>query len=297
MYCVIISIFLILLVTIRCLQRPPTMREELTVLPTLFLHPVGGLCNRLRVIACGVEMAKRRNMHLRIIWDVVENLNANFEDIFEFPLRFISYDDIPRKHELKHYTSLSNAMNSKYLKHVQNRLLSVRHLDEIPLSSSSFLVTSQHYICNRKSASYVAVLRTILMSMKDRLKDRAIAVLRDHGREGNNVGIHYRSVDIVKGVRKVFERRTSLDELSEKITVLRKQRPHSVIFLCTDDEANLQTLKRKHSHVYSIPRQSFDRNDIKAIEDAASDLYLLLLCNKHILSPGSSFSNIVKDAS
>lgn len=45
--------------------------------------PIGGLCNRLRVIASGLQWAGSEG--LRVHWYVSEEMNANYTDVFETP--------------------------------------------------------------------------------------------------------------------------------------------------------------------------------------------------------------------
>lgn len=49
----------------------------------LYVEPCGGLCNRMRVIASGLNLAKQYNEKIKVIWRLDKGLNCRFEDIFE----------------------------------------------------------------------------------------------------------------------------------------------------------------------------------------------------------------------
>ena len=46
------------------------------------LEPFGGLANRMRVIASGLWLMKESNQELEVIWNLNEDLNCNFDTLF-----------------------------------------------------------------------------------------------------------------------------------------------------------------------------------------------------------------------
>lgn len=48
----------------------------------VIIQPSGGLCNRIRVINSGRELAKRRKEKLVVLWYLCPELNCTFEDLF-----------------------------------------------------------------------------------------------------------------------------------------------------------------------------------------------------------------------
>ena len=49
----------------------------------IIIQPLGGLCNRMRVIVGAAELAKHLHRQLVVIWTQDATLNARFSDLFE----------------------------------------------------------------------------------------------------------------------------------------------------------------------------------------------------------------------
>ncbi len=49
----------------------------------VYLRPIGGLCNRLRTIDSALELSKKSDSEITVLWVMNNFLNAKFEDLFE----------------------------------------------------------------------------------------------------------------------------------------------------------------------------------------------------------------------
>ena len=81
----------------------------------VIIQPSGGLCNRMRVINSSLELAKRKNAKLLVLWYVADELNAPFESLFqpvdEFKvINFTSLKDLRKLwYQLTARTRVNNA--------------------------------------------------------------------------------------------------------------------------------------------------------------------------------------------
>ena len=67
----------------------------------IIIQPSGGLCNRMRVINSGWQLAQERKERLLVLWNCNSELNCPFEDLFQ-PVKEFRITDIrsvasPRK--------------------------------------------------------------------------------------------------------------------------------------------------------------------------------------------------------
>jgi hypothetical protein len=49
----------------------------------IILEPLGGLANRMRVIASGLAVVRESNHKLEVIWNLNKELNCNFDLLFK----------------------------------------------------------------------------------------------------------------------------------------------------------------------------------------------------------------------
>lgn len=244
----------------------------------IYCQPLGGLCNRMRVITGAAELAKVLDRELIIIWTSDSTLNAKFSDLFE---------SIPYKVIETPLTSFSQRLRWNIL----TRIL-------------GYTVFEDHWIKNTARGKDVDTwinefsnkkiyLRTnldiilegdysIFRPRPSLLKDLNTLTI-DH----NVIGMHIRRTDNANAVKYsptvlFFEK--AREELANN--------PKTSFYLATDDPTEEQAfIKEFGNKVIIYKKHSLDRNNPVAIMDAVVDLYNLSCCRKIYGSYYSSFSD------
>ncbi len=244
----------------------------------IIVQPLGGMCNRMRVIVAAISLAQKMRKELMIIWTQDATLNAKFSDLFEpipykmveFPLdswRYKAlyhwYKDIKHSMILDDQWISANARGKEYEewrdKIEGGNLFLQANLD--------ILFDGDYSVLNPK------------MSVIEALNN----VKCDH----NTVGLHIRRTDNANAVR---YSPTSLffDKVEEEL----KANPQTKFYLATDDPNEEKSFIEKFGESILIyQKHSLDRNNPIAIKDALVDLYNLSHCKKIYGSYWSSFSD------
>lgn len=244
--------------------------------------PVGGLCNRLRVVASARLLAQKANSALNVHWLRTPDFNAAFDRLFEVrSLDFeVSEHGGPRllqKLVLQGAETLLRISGSTVLGEVDTapgrfdlqRALSAAGRGRLWLRSNSRLA-----MANDMYAPFVPV-----EALRERIAAHA-------GTPAQTVGVHIRRTDNARAAD-----RSPLHAFELSMQRQLDQAPDTRFFVATDDPQTLQALcSRFGDRVLSYPKRSLARNDPRALEDAVVDLFCLAQ-SRHVLgSYWSSFS-------
>ena len=99
------------------------------------LEPMGGLANRMRVIASGLNLVKNSNRDLNVIWNLNEDLNCEFDVLF-MPIKGVSIIEKEIKYVFAHH-SFNPILYKKIKAYFRNKLLGIDYfINEMDLLTS-----------------------------------------------------------------------------------------------------------------------------------------------------------------
>ena len=245
---------------------------------SIIVQPLGGLCNRMRVIVGAISLAQKTGGGLTIIWTQDATLNAVFSDLF-VPIT---------------YKVIECPLDSWRYKALYYWYKDVKHC---------MILDDQWISANARGRDYdvwkdkIAGRNLFLQTNLDILFDGDYSVLKpqmsvieslnnvkcDH----NTIGLHIRRTDNANAVR---YSPTSL--FFAKVEEELKANPQMKFYLATDDPNEEKAFIEKFGEGIMIyQKHSLDRNNPIAIKDALVDLYNLSHCRKIYGSYWSSFSD------
>lgn len=245
---------------------------------SIYCQPLGGLCNRMRVITGAVELAKILNRKLIIIWTSDCTLNAKFSDLFE-P---IPYEVIE--------TSLTS-ISQRLRWHTLTKLLGYKVFDDLWIKNHARNIPTEKWLPlmqNYRIFIY-SNLDIILNGDYSIFKPKKI-VLEEFNNVNVNknvIGIHIRRNDNVNAIR-FSPTQLFIDRIHEDLRI----NPNIQYYLATDDpDEENNFIQEFGDSIIIYKKHSLDRNNPLAIKDALIDLYNLSCCNKIYGSYYSSFSD------
>ena len=245
---------------------------------SIIVQPLGGLCNRMRVIVGAISLAQKTGGQLTIIWTQDTTLNARFSDLFE-P---IPYNVIECQ---------LSAWKYKALYHWYKDIRSYKMLDDQWVSEQAR--GKEYDIWRDKVEGKNLFLQTNLDILFDGdysvLKPQmsVIKALNNVKCDKNTIGLHIRRTDNANAVK---YSPTSL--FFAKVEEELKANPQMKFYLATDDPNEEKAFIEKFGKSILIyQKHSLDRNNPIAIKDALVDLYNLSHCRKIYGSYWSSFSD------
>lgn len=252
--------------------------DIITRMDKIIVQPLGGLCNRMRVIVGAVELAKQMHRQLVVIWTQDATLNAKFSDLFE---------PIP-------YKVIECSLDSWRYKVLYHWYKDIKHsmiLDDEWISNNAR--GKEYDVWRDKIECRNLFLQTNLDILLDgdysifRVQTSVIEELNNVECDENTIGLHIRRTDNVKAIECSP---TSL--FIEKVEEELRYNPTMKFYLATDDaEEEKAFISRFGERILIYHKHSLDRNNPIAIKDALVDLYNLSHCKKIYGSYWSSFSD------
>ena len=244
----------------------------------IIAQPLGGLCNRMRVIVSAVTLAKKMERPLEIIWTQDSSLNAKFSDLFE---------PIPYKIIECPLNSLRYKVQYHWFKDIRRGLV----LDDQWISKNA---RGKDYDAWRDYFNgkdlYMQTNLDILFDNDYSLlkpKKSVIEALNNVTCNKKTIGLHIRRTDNKKAV-KYSPTNLFFTKVEEEL----KEDAQTKFYLATDDPQEETAFMEKFGDSIIIYRKhSLDRNNPIAIKDALVDLYNLSCCRKIYGSYWSSFSD------
>ena len=244
----------------------------------VIIQPSGGLCNRMRVINSSLELAKRKNAKLIVLWYVADELNAPFESLFqpvdEFKvINFTSLKDLRKIwYQLTARTRINNADIEN---NTTNGTLNQDFFDSIKLPA--YLFTWEHF--------YPADEYFKLFKPTAELQRRIDEVTK-HFTE-DMVSVHIRRTDQINSIA-YSKTENFIDLMNREI----EANPSVKFFLATDDKEEEALLRKTFpERIVSNENRTLRRDSLDGMYDALLDLYCLSKCKKIIGSYYSSFTD------
>ena len=244
----------------------------------VIIQPSGGLCNRMRVINSSLELAKRKNTKLLVLWYCADELNAPFESLFEpveefQVINFTSLKDLRKLwYQLTARTKISNAdiENNK-----TDGVLHQDFFDSIKLPA--YIFTWEHF--------YPADEYFKLFKPTAELQRRIDEVTKHF--TADMVSVHIRRTDQVTSIA-YSKTENFIDLMNREISA----NPDVKFFLATDDKDEEVLLRKTFpGRIVSNENRTLRRDSLDGMYDALLDLYCLSSCKKIIGSYYSSFTD------
>jgi hypothetical protein len=265
------------------------------------IKPLGGLCNRMRVIDAAISLARVTNSDLHVIWVLNADLNCRFEDLWDIPPSIKKITEISiSTHFDRFVEKLSRKKIGGFIQTIYFKYF-LKSFDLVLTSDRMEAYELQNYVgCNFvEMVANKRVLMTTVHRFYDSVRpfqdfilirdlqeivDRQVVSFR------NVIGVHIRRTD-----NQQSEQYSSTAKFIELMQAEVRQDNSTKFFIATDspaEEAKLQEIFP--DRIVTYKKQSLDRNNSVAIQDAAIDLYCLSKCRKLIGSYYSSFTDTAR---
>lgn len=243
----------------------------------IILQPVGGLCNRMRAIASAMELAKRKQTKLLVLWQCNADLNAPFESLFK-PIK-----------DLK----VINYKKSKDIRRIFLRRISrTRICDKDIIENRVNGELTENFYKSLKLPVYIKTYVQFynvensfeMFSPSDVIDSKIKGITSDFTK--NMVGVHIRRTDQKKSIE-YSKTENFIDLMQKEITI----NPSTCFYLATDDMKEEEILQKEFpGRIFSNSNRMLQRDSQEGMNDAVIDLYCLSYCKKIIGSYWSSFS-------
>ncbi len=258
----------------------------------LYIEPIGGLANRMRVITSAIEFKKKYGGEVYCIWNENSELNAPFFRLFDSVEGFHFIPKIKR-FKLLRFSFRSNPV-LKHLVKVYNKLLGFDYF--IKAHQVAQLVDSNelYHILEKNNGSiyieswgidYTWDSKTLneIFQLKKDIMNKVENNLKKFSEFAEVVGLHIRRTDNVEAIKnspiELF-----INEIDTKI----KENNNVGFFLATDDKDIEFLLQKLYPRKLLVYRKSLSRNSLEGIQDALVDMYTL---SKTTMIYGSHFSS------
>lgn len=251
----------------------------------IYIYPIGGLCNRIRVINSGYYLAKKLNQDFTVIWDTSKNsgMTVPAEKIMIFPsdVKVIKCGDdgafanieyrLFRRFKYNNCDLIINDDSTLRL-HSEEEILATLSPNKNIYAKTCFnLINVDYHSACMPSAEVTAKF--------DRVKNQ-LNIGRD------TIGIHIRRTDQKDSINGsptfLFENR---------INEILKSNPNQVFYLATDDADEERCLLQKYpQNIKVFKEKNIDRYAVEGQMDAYVELLCLAECSQIWGSYLSSYS-------
>ena len=244
----------------------------------LFVVPIAGLCNRMRVVASAAELSRRYNKRLIILWIRNQKMNIRFSDLFEpIPHRVL---------EFSNEQSLSYKLCYHFIKLLRPVfMISDKDFDNKYQTNPEYFdrLEGRHGFLY----TYHNVTGTNDYSMF-RINKRLTPLLFPEASLHDVVGIHIRRTDNTLSID-ISPTSLFIEKMEEEIRI----NPAVRFYLATDSPEEESLLKEKYGdRILTYQKRSLDRGSKAGMEDAIVDLANLSHCKRIYGSFWSSYSYV-----
>jgi hypothetical protein len=263
----------------------------------LYIEPVSGLANRMRVIASVLEFKKQFECEIYCVWGEDRGLNAKFNELFE---NIDGLNIIPKSKNMKKLKSPFRTNSIfRLLAKVYNKFLGFDYY--IPAQEGQNLLrtkknTLYDIIKNNNGNMYIqsnmiddkwenAHLKSIFRPVRV-IMEKVESIHSMFSQYSEVVGLHIRRTDNLKSIAyspiELF-----INEIENKI----KSHDNIGFFLATDDtDIEYLLLKLYSDKIIIVEQKSNTRDSLEGIQDAVVDMFSLSKTSMIYGSYWSSFS-------
>ncbi len=261
------------------------------MLKEVSIIPKEGLCNRLRAMVSGINIAKRLGARCVIYWNKTRNCNCRFRDLFEEP----HFRDV----SVVENRSVLHAIGYKRNLHIPT-LLQKMHYDNaiynfnwnsgesdiftlIKPTDEKLLLVSCHQMYKLDGINRGGVLIPI-----KRLQERMNEVIDGFG--GHTVGIHLRGTD-----NAISRERSPFSAFIDRMDKELDSDLNTKFYLATDEAEYKELLAKRYGARVITSPLVLNRSSLEGMKDALVDLYCLSCTDYIVGSYYSSYSEIAAE--
>lgn len=255
------------------------------------VEPLGGLANRMRVIASCIWLTHQTNQKLEVIWNSNEELNCRFDSLFE-EISGVTFILKSKKHTYAHRSNQPFFLK-KLKAYLRNKLLHIDYcIKDIDLRDVEFrnrirsivkkhkniyITTCSEFGDNYECFKYFIPVKSILDVVNHKISEF----------NEKTIGIHIRRTDNFMAIKN-----SPIELFESKIDNLILADKNVNFFLSTDNLDVAAKLLIKYNSRIKLNKKILDRNSEKGIIDAVIDMYCLSKTKFILGSFYSSFSEI-----
>ena len=247
----------------------------------IILQPRGGLCNRMRAITAGMEMAKRKNTKCIVMWKQKAELNASFYDLFKpiKGLKVINYRSSKDIREILLQKLSNSQFNNSEIRESMDRGNGELDIEiEKQIKLPVYIWSCEQF--------YHADYFFRLFQPIDKIESKVNQLINMDTE--NLIGVHIRRTDQIDSIKY-----SKTENFAELMKYEIEKNPNTVFYLATDDMSEEQYFRSLFKgRIISNENRVLSRDSSNGISDAVIDLYCLARCSKIIGSYWSSFTDV-----
>lgn len=232
---------------------------------------MAGLCNRLRVMAACLRLAREQGEGLRVCWSLESEMNAFFSELFEGPWPFDLRESARRSLVNRLLFSRWNPAAYGW-----NQGRDFVQAARAARRARRLFLSNYYDICHNPDLSWLRPVAPIRSQIDAHLPLAQGAVGLHIRRTDNRLCIHNSPLHLFT---QAIERELARDA-------------KATFFLSTDDEATRKELAARYGTCIRSRLPQARRDDRGGVADGVVDLYLLASCTRIYGSYPSSFSDI-----
>jgi hypothetical protein len=259
----------------------------------IIIEPLGGLANRMRVIASAIWLKEQLKTGLTVIWNENFELNCPYSALFEDHGMFLIRPKARKYHYIK--TTNQNTLPGKIKSSLINRLIGIDYcikeqdfhdliwtgkLDIYEIAKrhrTVYIQTCQEFGDNAFAFRHFTPALPIIQKIN--------VITQNFTR--HTIGVHIRRLDNTNSIQfsptPLFIQKMKA-ELAAEADVK--------FFLCTDDPKEEKAIIAEFGEKVITYKKHLDRQTVRGMQDAAIDLFCLSKTQKILGSFWSSYSDI-----
>lgn len=266
----------------------------------IIINPIGGLANRMRMLAGGITLAKEIGAEIKVIWLHNWEVSAKFEDVFEMPECLAGKMEYPNAAKYGLLYSIPRKKNL-YLSAIFHRRFGLSLFDSVsPMkdllakggADTNLKAMVERTITNGGSCFLQGGTNIYRYSLSDyrdlfvlrkALRERVEGVIESLG--DSAVGVHIRRTDNNES-RKYSPDSLFMENIEREMDENRKTR----FYLASDDDEVKAVFRKRFGDKIITSPISARRDTREGIIHAAMEMFILAGTKKILGSYYSSFS-------
>jgi hypothetical protein len=253
----------------------------------IYIEPVGGLANRIRVIANGIWLKNKLDTSLFIVWNENNELNCPYEQLFEQIEDFV----IIKKKGKYNYLTRSNQTTSqgKLKAKIKNSLIGFDHyITDEDAPHVNLFETARTHKC-----IYIKTCQRFSESLDEFKLFKPIPLIRRkidslfENINSNIIGVQIRGTD-----HELSRINSPAELFIKRMQELIAENKDILFFLATDEPSIENNLKEVFGNRIITNTKELSRRTINGIQDAVVDLFALSNTQRILGSYWSSFSEV-----
>lgn len=257
----------------------------------IILEPLGGLANRMRVLASALTASKESNNKLVVVWNLNTELNCDFDTIFE-SIPGVKFRENNANYKLLHRSNQANYYKRIKAK-VRNKILGIdycvtegdvkdkdfnKKIVQIITKNRNVHIATNHEFGSGKKDYKVFSPKKEIQKIIDNLTIRFT---------NRTIGLHIRQTD-----NKIAIDNSPIELFKDKINEELAKNSETLFFLATDSLSIQEELISKFGDKIIVYPKEWTRNSKQGIIDAVVDMYCLSKTKLIYASYWTSFSDV-----